>query len=94
MGELNLPPLRFRKFGFFNFFVTNISPSVFASKLVSNDVITTLPNSPEIKENFSNIGIQFDTNFVMFSHLSSSIICRVGQGHMIITKIIFHMMSG
>ena len=71
MGELILPPLRFRKFGFFNFFVTHISPSVFASKLVSNDIISTLPNTPEIKENFSNIGIQFDTKLVMFSHLSS-----------------------
>jgi len=71
MAELVLPPLRFRKFGFFNFFVTNISPSIFASKLYSNDIISTLPNNPEIKENFSNIGIQFDTKLVMFSHLSA-----------------------
>ncbi len=71
MTELVLPPLRFRKFGFFNFFVTHISPSIFASRLSSNDIISTLPNSPQIKENFSNIGIQFDTKLVMFSHLSS-----------------------
>ena len=71
MAELVLPPLRFRKFGFFNFFVTNISPSIFASKLYSNDIISTLPSTPEIKENFSNIGVQFDTKLVMFSHLSA-----------------------
>ena len=68
MGELVLPPLRFRKFGFFNFFVTNITPSVFSSILISKDV---LPNNMEINENFSNIGVQLDTKLVIFSHLSA-----------------------
>ena len=71
MGELILPPLRFRKFGFFNFFITNITPSVFTSILISKDVISSLPNRPEINENFSNIGVQLDTKLVMFSHLSA-----------------------
>ena len=71
MAELVLPPVRFRKFGFFNFFVTNISPSIFTSKLYSNDIISSLPNTPEIRENFSNIGAQLDTKLVIFSHLSA-----------------------
>ena len=45
--------------------------SIFTSKLYSNDIISSLPNTPEIRENFSNIGAQLDTKLVMFSHLSA-----------------------
>ena len=74
MAELVLPPIRFRKFGFINFFVTNLNPSIFVSRLFANDVLppgSLLINRVEIKEKFSNIGVQLDTKLVMFSHLSA-----------------------
>ena len=71
MIELVMPPIRYRKLGFFNFFATNTTPSIFVGKLFSYDYISTLPGTPEIRENFSNIGVQLDTKLVMFSHLSA-----------------------
>ena len=71
MIELVMPPIRYRKLGFFNFFATNTTPSIFMGRLFSYDYISTLPGTPEIRENFSNIGVQLDTKLVMFSHLSA-----------------------
>jgi hypothetical protein len=80
MVELVLPPIRYRKLGFFNFFATYSSPSIFAGVLLAKDYneyksyeyTGNYSDDPNIKESFSNIGIQLDTKLVMFSHLSAT----------------------
>jgi len=71
MVELVLPPIRYRKLGFFNFFATYSNPSIFGGVLFSNDY-NEYYSDPNIRESFSNIGIQLDTKLVMFSHLSAT----------------------
>ena len=71
MVELVLPPIRYRKLGFFNFFATSSNPSIFAGVLFLNNYDEILDINQ--KESFSNIGFQIDTKLVMFSHLSATL---------------------
>jgi hypothetical protein len=71
MVELVLPPIRYRKLGFFNFFATSSNPSIFAGVLFLNNYDEILDIKQ--KESFSNIGFQIDTKLVMFSHLSATL---------------------
>ena len=75
--ELALPPIRYRKFGFFNLFATHSHATVFAGGLFTTNydpgsILNQVAN-PEYSESFRNIGFQVDTKFVMFSHLSSTL---------------------
>ena len=69
-AELLLPPVRYRKVGFFNFFASWSHPTIFAGFLTAKDIDIS---GIDIKENFYNIGIQLDTRLVMFSHLASTL---------------------
>ena len=71
MVELVLPPIRYRKLGFFNFFATYSNPSIFAGVLFLNNYDEILDINQ--KESLSNIGFQIDTKLVMFSHLSATL---------------------
>jgi hypothetical protein len=74
--ELALPPLRYRKLGFFNLFATHSHATIFAGALYTNNYETTtdVNQASNIKysERFKNIGFQVDTKLVMFSHLHST----------------------
>ena len=74
--ELVLPPVRYRKFGFFNLFATHSHATIFAGGLFINNYETTTDVNQDSKikysESFRNIGFQLDTKLVMFSHLSST----------------------
>ncbi len=76
MIELSLPPLRYRKFGFFNLFATYSHPTIFAGNLFTENYEYSYVNSKKVESNYSktykNIGFQVDTKLVMFSHLSST----------------------
>jgi len=71
MVELVLPPIRYRKLGFFNFFATSSNPSIFSGVLFLWDYDEILKSNQ--KESFYNIGFQIDTKLVMFSHLSATL---------------------
>ena len=77
MLELSLPPLRYRKFGFFNLFATYSHPTIFAGSLFTKNNYQYIDNNKtvdeEYSETFRNIGFQVDTKLVMFSHLSSTL---------------------
>ena len=65
-AEFVLPPLRYRKFGGFNFFANWTQASIFTSFLSTK--------SPDIEsQQYANLGIQVDTRMVMFSHLASTL---------------------
>lgn len=65
MAEWVLPPIRFRKFGGFNFFANWTQFSLFSSFLSTSD--------PDFGSNqFYNLGAQMDTRLVMFSHLPAT----------------------
>ena len=74
--ELVLPPIRYRKFGFFNLFATHSHATIFAGGLFTNNydtaVVENQVSNVEYSESFRNIGFQVDTKLVMFSHLSST----------------------
>jgi len=74
--ELALPPIRYRKFGFFNLFATHSHATIFAGGLFTNNydtaVVENQVSNAEYSESFRNIGFQVDTKLVMFSHLSST----------------------
>jgi hypothetical protein len=74
--ELALPPIRYRKLGFFNFFATHSHATIFAGGLFTKNYDTTVVldqvSNVEYSESFRNIGFQIDTKLVMFSHLSST----------------------
>lgn len=59
-AELVIPPVRFRKFGGFNFFLNWIQPCVFSSVLYTRNA-----NLPESQ--FVNLGAQLDFRMVTFS---------------------------
>jgi hypothetical protein len=64
--ELVLPPIRFRKFGGFNFFANWTQATIFTSFLTAND--------PDFgNSQYYNIGTQIDTRMVMFSHLPATL---------------------
>ncbi|NNK29190.1 MAG: hypothetical protein HKP06_13220, partial [Flavobacteriaceae bacterium] len=75
--ELALPPVRYRKFGFFNLFATHSHATLFAGGLFTNNYVTTTGmnqvSNVKTSEDFRNIGFQVDTKLVMFSHLSSTL---------------------
>ena len=77
MLELSLPPLRYRKFGFFNLFATYSHPTIFAGSLFTKNNYQYIDNNKTVDEDYSetfrNIGFQVDTKLVMFSHLSSTL---------------------
>ncbi len=64
--EWVLPPLRFRKFGGFNFFANWMQTSLFSSFLAVND-----PQGGH--REWANIGGQMDLRMVVFSHLPSTL---------------------
>jgi len=74
--ELILPPIRYRKLGFFNLFATYSHATIFAGGLFTTNydtaVVENQVSNAEYSENFRNIGFQVDTKLVMFSHLSST----------------------
>ena len=74
--ELALPPIRYRKFGFFNLFATHSHATIFAGGLFTKNYDTVEDmnqvSNVEYSESFRNIGFQVDTKLVMFSHLSST----------------------
>ncbi len=74
--ELALPPLRYRKLGFFNLFATHSHATVFAGGLFTKNYEATTDAAQVsftgLSESFRNIGFQVDTKLVMFSHLSST----------------------
>jgi hypothetical protein len=74
--ELALPPIRYRKFGFFNLFATHSHATIFAGGLFTKNYDTVEDMNQvlnvEYSESFRNIGFQVDTKLVMFSHLSST----------------------
>ena len=59
-AELVIPPIRFRKFGGFNFFVNWIQPCVFSSLLYTR-------NADLAESRFVNLGAQVDFRMVTFS---------------------------
>ena len=65
-----LPPIRYRKVGFFNFFASWSHPTIFYGFLTAKDIDISGNN---INENFYNLGIQLDTRLVMFSHLAATL---------------------
>ena len=68
MTEFVIPPLHFREFGGFNFFVNWIQPTVFSSVLYTT---TEDPGQPDNK--FVNLGGQLDIRMVTFSLLPSTL---------------------
>ena len=64
MAELSLPAVRFRKFGFFNFFVNWVHPTVFTSMVVSE--------GDSGRQTFANLGAQIDMRMVVLSQQSST----------------------
>jgi hypothetical protein len=74
--ELALPPLRYRKLGFYNLFATHSHATVFAGGLFTKNYEATTDAAQVsftgLSESFRNIGFQVDTKLVMFSHLSST----------------------
>ena len=74
--ELLLPPLRYRKFGFFNLFASHSQPTIFAGSLFTknydNSSVKLGDLGKEISKTHKNIGFQVDTKLVMFSHISST----------------------
>ena len=69
-AELLLPPLRYRKVGFFNFFASWSHPTIFAGFLTAKDINIS---GNDVNQNFYNIGFQLDTRLVMFSHLAATL---------------------
>lgn len=65
-AEFVLPPIRYRKFGGFNFFANWTQPTVFSSILAVNDPLVG-------DAQYMNIGAQVDTRMVVFSHLESTL---------------------
>ena len=65
-GEWILPPVRFRSFGSPMFFVNWARTSLFTSGIVTNF------DSDELKQSYSNLGVQMDIRMVLFSHLKST----------------------
>lgn len=73
--DLILPPIRYRKLGFFNLFATYSHPTIFAGTLFTRDydyIDDTSNIQKEYGETYRNFGFQIDTKLVMFSHLSST----------------------
>ncbi|NND24454.1 MAG: hypothetical protein HKO00_00380 [Flavobacteriaceae bacterium] len=74
--ELALPPIRYRKLGFFNMFATHSHATIFTSSLFTHNYGPTITDdeviTAEYNEQFQNIGFQIDTKLVLFSHLSST----------------------
>ena len=74
--ELSLPPIRYRKLGFFNLFATYSHPTIFAGNLFTKNYESYVKDSKKIEldyeQTYKNIGFQVDTKLVMFSHLSST----------------------
>ena len=70
-AELSLPPIRYRKFGFFNLFANYTHPTIFAGSLFTNNYKDV--SGKEMSATYRNIGFQMDTKLVMFSHLSSTL---------------------
>ena len=68
-----LPPIRYRKFGGFNFFANWTQPTIFSSILAVNDPLNGASE-------FMNIGAQIDTRLVMFSHLESTLSIGYARG--------------
>jgi hypothetical protein len=70
MTEVILPPIRYKKLGFFNLFANWTQASIFASALVSRDYDQEYDES--YIDKFVNIGAQIDTRVVLFSLLPST----------------------
>jgi len=73
MAEWNLPPVRFKRAGWPNFYMTWMSPAIFASAIVS-DV-----EDDELRRTLYNLGAQIDFKVVIFSNLSATL--SVGYAH-------------
>jgi len=69
-AELLLPPIRYRKVGFFNFFASWSHATIFTGLLSAKDINIS---GKDVNENFYNLGMQLDTRLVMFSHLSATL---------------------
>ena len=70
-AEISLPPIRYRKFGFFNLFANYTHPTIFAGSLFTKNYQNI--DSKELSGTYRNVGFQLDTKLVMFSHLSSTL---------------------
>jgi hypothetical protein len=66
-AEWVLPPLRFRRLGFFNLYCNWSQLSLFASGLSAN------PGRPEAEEDLLDAGAQLDFKLVVFSRLESTL---------------------
>lgn len=67
MAEWDLPPIRFRKFGFQSLYCTWSRIAVFASGLITN------PGAPGFRRSAGSIGIQSDFRLVLFSSFESTL---------------------
>lgn len=63
MLEWNLPPLRFRNFGFSSFYLN------FARTALFSTIISTNIDSKEYQQSLLNFGTQIDFKFILFFHL-------------------------
>ena len=66
MGELNLQPIRTRNVGTVWFYPTHISPSLFASHLLTD------PEQNQLRRTLFNVGFQLDIETVLFSYMKTT----------------------
>ena len=72
-AELVFPPIRFRRFGGFNFYGNWIQPTVFSSLLYTRDSGIEPINQEDIQSKFVDVGAQIDFRLVTFSLLPSTV---------------------
>jgi hypothetical protein len=75
MLEWNLPPIRFRRAGSSNFYLSWARPALFASALVTNI------DRSELKANARNIGMQIDFHFTIMSRLDMTLSTGYAKGY-------------
>ena len=83
MGELILPPLRFRNVGTPFFYLNWARMSLFSSALRGSDMYSYTDDGEKMTR-FKNIGVQIDIRLVLFSYMQSTLSIGYGiaQGYM------------
>jgi len=71
--EWDLPPLRFKRLGLPNFYVTWMSTALFASGIVTD------ADQSDLRRELYNVGAQIDFKVVLFSNLSATL--SLGYAH-------------
>jgi hypothetical protein len=77
MGELILPPLRFRHVGTPFFYLNWARMSLFSSVLQGSDMYSYTDDGEKMIR-FKNIGVQIDIRLVLFSYMQSTL--SIGYG--------------